>query len=235
MLLSIVIPAYNEGERISRTLKSYLEFYKQNIEIIVVLNACEDNTLEIVKNIKKEYPNTLKFLNFRDKILKGGAIIEGFKIASGELIGFVDADNSTKVTEFNKLFKDIDGFDGIIGSRWMKGSEVINRTFIRKVVSLGFILLVKIIFQLPFLDTQCPAKLFRKSLIKDILPKLKTKNMVFDVELLYYASKSGYKIKEIPIKWVAKSGSAFFSSPLKIFTNSIKMLFTLISLRLKNI
>ena len=94
--LSVVIPAYNEEKRIHRTLDSYAKFFSKKVkdfEIIVVLNNCNDNTLKIVKNFKNK---KIKYLNFKEAIGKGGAILEGFKVAKGDLIGFVDADMATK-------------------------------------------------------------------------------------------------------------------------------------------
>src|SRR3989344_5442103 len=95
--LSIVIPAYNEEKRIGRTLDNYLNFFSKkirNFEIIVVLNGCKDNTFDIVKRFIKK-SNKIRYLIFKENIGKGGAIVEGFKTARGDLIGFVDADMAT--------------------------------------------------------------------------------------------------------------------------------------------
>ena len=110
MKLSIIIPAYNEQSRIGRTLSQYLRFYdeiyRDNFELIVVLNGCRDNTLDVVKDFTLKYPQ-LKFVDIKEAIGKGGAVIEGFKLAQGDLIGFTDADNATIAPEFYKLIKNI--------------------------------------------------------------------------------------------------------------------------------
>ena len=93
-MLSIIIPAYNEENRIKPTLQAYLDFFKdKDIEIIVIMNGCTDNTLEVVRSLNSPKIN---YINIPEAIGKGGAIIEGFKIAKGNLISYVDADNSTK-------------------------------------------------------------------------------------------------------------------------------------------
>ena len=91
MLLSIIIPAYNEAQRIGKTLKLYEEYFSQNYpnnyEILVVLNGCKDNTLEVVQSFQAKFPSSLKYLDIKEPIGKGGAIAEGFKIAKGDLVG----------------------------------------------------------------------------------------------------------------------------------------------------
>jgi glycosyltransferase involved in cell wall biosynthesis len=234
MFLSIVIPAYNEEKRISETLEKYLCFYNHNdsAEFIIVLNGCQDNTLGIVSSFKKKYPAKIQIIEIKEAG-KGRAVRKGFQMANGELIGFVDADGATDPDEFGKLVKNINGFDGAIASRWKRGSEVINRNFFRKIVSLCFVLLVRLIVWLPFLDTQCGAKVFKKEVIDTILQKLKVNDMAFDVEVLYQCKIFNFKIKEVPSRWVDKDSSGFLGSPFKVLSSGIRMLITLINIRLR--
>lgn len=233
MFLSIIIPAYNEEKRISETLEKYLRFYNQNnVELIIVLNGCQDNTAEVVSLFKKKYPAKIRIIEIKEAG-KGRAVRKGFQMANGELIGFVDADGATDPEEFDKLVKNVNGFDGAIASRWKKGSEVINRNFFRKMVSLCFVLLVRLIVWLPFLDTQCGAKVFKKKPIKTILPKLKVNNMAFDVEILHWCRLLGFRIEEMPSRWIDKDSSGFLGSPAKVLISGFKMFFTLISIRLR--
>lgn len=234
MFLSIVIPAYNEEKRIGRVLEQYIDFFKENLEIIIVLNGCRDRTEEVVQKTQRKYPNIVRYFDIKE-VGKGRAIIKGFKEAQGDLIGFVDADGSTSPMEYGHLISRINGADGVIASRWKKGARVENRTFIRKIISLGFVFLVKILFFLPYQDTQCGAKIFKKMALKKVLPKITIKNMAFDVELLYLMKKHNFNIKERPTVWLDQSSSAVLGSPLKIIINSIKMFFTLIFIRIKYI
>ncbi len=232
MFLSIVVPAYNEEKRIGATLKAYIKFFaKKDVEFIIVLNNCTDRTIDVVQPFKKQNPKLIRLLDINEAIGKGGAVREGFKLARGKLVGFVDADGSTSPQEYNKIIEQVGTFDGAIASRWKPGSEVINRKWFRKVISLGFILVVRILFWFPYYDTQCGAKVFKSKVIKTVTPKLRVTNMAFDVELLHKISKAGYTVTEVPTTWVDSSSSALLGSPFKIAFNSFKIFFTLIQIR----
>lgn len=208
--LSIIIPAYNEEKRISRTLKNYSKFFSKKMkdfEIIVVLNGCKDNTLQIVRSFENK---KIKYLDFKEAIGKGGAIVEGFKKAKGDLIGFVDADMATPPNSFYDLAKDVENYDGVIASRWIEGSKInIKQPLLKRIGSRGFNVLVRLLFNLKFKDTQCGAKLFKKHVIKNILNDLKITKWAFDINLLYAAKRKNYKIKEIPTEWNAVKASHF--------------------------
>jgi len=226
--LSVVIPAYNEEKRIHRTLDSYAKFFSKKVkdfEIIVVLNNCNDNTLKIVKNFKNK---KIKYLNFKEAIGKGGAILEGFKVAKGDLIGFVDADMATKPSAFFDLVENINNYDGIIASRWMKGARVKQKQpFLKRIGSRGFNFLVRLLFNLNFKDTQCGAKLFKKYVIKSIIKEIGITKWAFDINLLYSVKRKKYKIKEIPTEWDAVPASHF-----NLFRAIPEMFLGLIRLRL---
>ncbi|MFA6098559.1 MAG: dolichyl-phosphate beta-glucosyltransferase [Patescibacteria group bacterium] len=234
MHLSIIIPAFNEEQRISKTLTDYTNYFSgKDTEIIIVLNGCRDNTIGIVSDFKKEYPGLIEYIEEKKAIGKGGAVHLGFSRAEGELIGFVDADGSTEPAEFQKVVDQLGEADGVIASRWKKGSQVINRSFPRKLISFSFLIFVKVFFWMPFTDTQCGAKIFKKQAIKNLLPSLKITNMAFDVELLYLSLKRGFKIVEVPTRWVDKSSSAMLGSFGRVIQMAFKMFFSLMSIRLK--
>jgi len=182
MKLSLIIPAKNEEDRIGTTLEDYGKYLSERLgddfEILVVLNGCSDNSLGIVKEKIKKYPQ-IKCLNFEEGLGKGGAVIEGFNEAEGDLIGFVDADNATRPDALYDLIRKLRTYDGAIASRWIKGAKIIKQEpFNRVIASRGFNLLVRMLFLIPFTDTQCVSpdtqiyclingKSFRKS-IKDL-------------------------------------------------------------------
>ncbi len=211
---SIVIPAYNEEGRIGSVLENYTKlpaFSSGNYEIIVVCNGCMDNTSEIVHDFAKRHKN-VRQRNFEERLGKGGAIIEGFKIARGDFIGFVDADESTEVGEYVNLINSLIELkaDGAIGSRRVKGSVISSRQPLRRRVSSRvFNLLVRAMFGLNFKDTQCGAKIFKKAVIEAVLDKLQTRGFEFDVELLWRMKKEGYTIKELPLKWKHSAEGTF--------------------------
>lgn len=205
MKLSLIIPAYNEEKRIKKTLEDYVNFLskklKKDFEILVIINNSTDNTLKIVQQLSKKYPQ-IKYINYPQKLGKGGALIKGFNIAKGDLIGFVDADCSTPPRAFYELVEKIKGYDGIIGSRWVKGAKITLRQPIsRRIASRGFNLMVRTLLGINIKDTQCGNKVFRKEAIKKITPGLGITMWAFDIDLLYLMKKHKYKILEIPTEW----------------------------------
>ena len=202
--LSIIIPAYNEEKRITRTLDNYAKFFLKKIrdfEIIVVLNGCKDNTLGILKKFSKKN-KMIKYLNFKQAIGKGGAIVEGFKKARGNLIGFVDADMATKPEEYYNLIKKVNNVDGVIASRYIKGAIVKPRnTLARIFASRLFNALFRAVFLLPYKDTQCGAKVFKRKAIEGIVNDLGITQFAFDIDLIYKLRKKKFRIKEVPTIW----------------------------------
>ncbi len=216
-MISIVIPAYNEEKRIGNTLEEYGRFFnnlkKQKIldaEIIIIINNTKDRTPEIVKTYSKKY-KIIKCLNFKQGG-KGFAIIEGFKEAlknkKSDLIGFVDADMATSPEAFYELVKNINESDAIIGSRYIKGSVVKpKQTWKRIFVSRIFNFLIRVLFLMPFRDTQCGAKIIKRHALEKIINKLLITKWAFDVDLLYLLRKYGFKTKEFPTAWSDKEYS----------------------------
>ena len=234
-MISVVIPAYNEEERIENSvleLYSYLDNNFNDFEIIVVTNGCRDRTPEIVEKLIDEYPN-IYHLNFKNEIGKGGAIIEGFKVARGDIVGFLDADGATHIKSVDTLLNFLinNGIDGVIASRWLPDAKRIGYdSKLRVIASRSFNILVKILFQLNFKDTQCGAKFFKKHAIKKVLPELGLTDWAFDVDLLYRMKKYGFKIVEVPVIWEHKDGSKFDLKRM-----SVRMLFSIIGLRIKTL
>jgi len=209
MKLSIIIPAHNEEKRIQKTLEDYGKFFsrkfKKDFEIIVVLNACTDSTLHIVRNLRKKYPQ-IRYLDLK-KGGKGYAIIEGFKTAKGEITGFVDADDSTDAEEYFKLIKAVD-VDGVIASRYIKGSVIEPKQSIKRIiVSRIFNFMIRALFLMNYKDTQCGAKVFKRNAIKAVLPSLGITHWAFDVDLLYQMKRKKFRIREYPTVWRDKEYS----------------------------
>jgi glycosyltransferase involved in cell wall biosynthesis len=235
MRLSIIIPAYNEEKRIPQMLRDYLVFFHdQKVEFIVVLNGCRDNTRQVVQKLADQN-DSIRIIEIVAAVGKGAAVKQGFALANGQYVGFVDADGATEPQEFQKLIDALDQreqeYDGAIASRWKHGSQMIGRNALRKMVSLGFIIFVKLFFWMPFFDTQCGAKLFKREAIKAISPKLSVSNMAFDVELLFRAKRAGLRIIEVPTNWINKDSSAMLGSPVGTMRTAYKMLYTLFKIR----
>jgi len=237
--LAIIIPAYNEEKRIAGTLEEYGRFFtnlkktkKIDSEIIIVINNTQDKTEEIVKGYKKKY-GIVRYLNFKQGG-KGFAIIEGFKEAlkdkKNSLIGFVDADMATSPESFYDLVKNINGFDGIMGSRSIQGAKINpKRTWKRAFVSRIFNFLIKVLFLMPFSDTQCGAKVFKRKTLENVTYNLGMSQWAFDVELLYLIMKAGFKIREYPTVWADKE-----YSKINFMKAGPRMALSVIRLRLIN-
>lgn len=232
--LSIIIPAYNEEFRISKTLDEYLSYLKTNFkgsyQILIVLNGCKDNTLDIVKKYKQNF-KIVDYINIPDAIGKGGALTEGFKQATGDIIGFTDADGSTSAEMFFKIYQALienPEIDCAIGSRNLPQSVVLGRTSSRKIMTSGFNFGVNFLFGLGIKDTQCGAKLVRKTILKKIVNNLSIANMAFDVNLLVDIKRNGGKTLEVPITWEDSEDSSI----KKPVTTSIAMALSAIRLRL---
>jgi glycosyltransferase involved in cell wall biosynthesis len=204
--LSIIIPAYNEAERISQTLVDMdkrLSCVDYSYEILVVNDGSRDNTATVVKNMAKMVKN-LKLVDLKDNVGKGGAVKQGMLLAVGRIRLFTDADNSTSIDQFEKmmpLFKD--GYEVVIGSRALKGAQLDPpEPFYRQVIGKTLNFLVQL-FLLPGIwDTQCGFKAYTDEAAEKIFTISKTVGWGFDVETLALAKRLGFRIKEIPVHWV---------------------------------
>ncbi len=229
-MIEIIIPAYNEEKRIAAMLQSYLDYYKDRVSFYVVINGTTDNTEEVIK----KFPQ-IKYVNIKEAIGKGAAVIEGWKNSQAEVVGFVDADAATPPEEFDKLIKFLENnkdYKGAIASRFLPGAEIRDRkSQLRSVMSRAYIFFVRLFFGMPFIDTQCGAKLFYRDFLKEVINEMQTGSMAFDVELLWKLNKQGVKIKEIPTIWIDKEGSAKLGSKTSFLKEGFKMVLTLLKIR----
>jgi glycosyltransferase involved in cell wall biosynthesis len=228
--LLILIPAYNEEARIEPVLRDYAQFFQQNysgkFRLFVVLNGCTDNTLGVVQKVAAEFP-AVRALEFRGAIGKGGALIEGFRLASlGNLIGYVDADGATPPRAFLDLVKKINGADCVIGSRWLPDSVIHQaQTGDRRFASRAFHLIVQLLFWMNIRDTQCGAKVLKREAVEKIHPYLRITDMAFDINLLVAVKRAGFRILEVPTEWTDKAGSkvALGRSSLTMFLSVVRV------------
>jgi len=202
---SLVIPAYNEEARITPLLDSIGEF---DGELIVVCDGT-DRTAEIVRQAAARRTGLeIRCLEFGHRLGKGGGVRAGLSAARAPLVGYIDADGSTSIREILRLFPMLVSADAAIGSRWVPGSSLtVRQGWMRRFQSRGFNLIMRTLFGLPFHDTQCGAKVFRKTAIDAVLPAMISQGFEFDVELLWRLRSGGYTILEIPIEWKNKGDS----------------------------
>lgn len=230
----LLIPAYNEEERIEPTLREYAAYFRANysgrFEILVVLNGCRDNTLGVVQRVAQDFPE-VQVENFPAPIGKGGALIEGLRHAPKvDLIGYVDADGATPPEAFHRLIGHTAWADCVIGSRWVAGAVLHQaQPWFRRLTSRVFHALVQSLFWMDIADTQCPAKIAHRTAIETIHGQLRIADLAFDVNLLYSLTHAGYKVLELPTEWTDKLGSKVTSS---LFRSSAIMFFSTVRLRL---
>jgi glycosyltransferase involved in cell wall biosynthesis len=233
--LVLLIPAYNEERRIGPVLDRYAEHfyhhYAGRFRIVVVLNGCRDNTLGIVRAAEQKYLS-ISHLEFAAPIGKGGALIEGLKLAPlADLIGYVDADGATSPAAFLDLVnRAVAGeADCIVASRWLPGAKINHaQPDKRRFASRLFHLFVEGFFWMGIRDTQCGAKVMRRRVIETIHGKLRLADLAFDVNLLFAAKRAGFTLKEVPTEWTDQSGSHVVFN----FRTSLNMLLSLVRLRL---
>jgi dolichyl-phosphate beta-glucosyltransferase len=204
--LSIIVPAYNEAASIRRTLtamRDYLDRTGLSYEVILAADG-DDATPTIAAEIAAAWPN-LKITAQAGRHGKGSGIRRGFRLAAGEIMGFVDADYKTPIEELDKLLPHLSqGFDLAIGSRGILGSSVERQQrWYRRVGSRGFGLLMHAIMGLNHIrDTQCGFKFFSRRAALDIFPRTQIDGYMCDVEILWLADQLGYKVKEVGIRWM---------------------------------
>lgn len=228
--LLLLIPAYNEEHRIEPVLREYAEYFKTQyrgkFQLVVVLNGCRDNTIGVVRRVAAEYPS-ISALEFSDPIGKGGALIEGLKLAPlADVIGYVDADGATPPHAFAELVRHIDEAECVIGSRWLPGAVLhVQQSGKRRFISRGFHLIVEVLFRMHIKDTQCGAKVMRRQAVEHIHSALRIADMAFDINLLYSLHRAGYRILEIPTEWTDKMGSkvAPLRTSLTMFLSAVRI------------
>jgi glycosyltransferase involved in cell wall biosynthesis len=205
--LDIVMPAHNEEDRIDRTLRAYRAACPDDgVRFLIALDSCTDRTPEIVGAHARDDDRVLSF--DYPKLGKGGVIAETFARSDAELIAFVDADGATPPRELLRLANAARHVDGAIASRRHPAALLpARRPFARHITSAGFAGSVRVLMGLPYRDTQCGAKVLRRHVVRDVLPRLAARDLLFDVDLLAAARERGWHIVEVPTVWVDQEGS----------------------------
>ncbi len=227
-LLSIVIPAYNEENRLPNTLKQVCDFVQQQTyqaEIIVVENGSIDRTFEIAKDLLQDCPGCKVFhLDVRGK---GLAVREGMLQARGQYRFMCDADLSMPIAEVNRFLPPaLTDFDIAIASRETPGSVRFNEPAYRHWGGRGINLLIRLMALPGLHDTQCGFKMFKGRVAEDVFSSQTIPNWSFDIEVLYIARLRGYRILEIPIPW-------YFNPETKLnpIQDALKMAFDILAIR----
>jgi dolichyl-phosphate beta-glucosyltransferase len=214
--LSIIIPAYNEAGRLARTLLRIREYFAgrrvppavapeiglDQLEILIVDDGSKDGTARIAEEWAREMP-CVRLVSNRENRGKGYSVRHGMLEARGRLALFTDADLSSPIEEIEKLLAAIAaGYDLAIGSRALDRSLIsIHQARHRELAGIVFNGLMRVITGLPFHDTQCGFKIFRREPSRIIFEEQRIERFGFDPEILYLAKSHGLRIAEVPVRW----------------------------------
>ncbi|MFH0922875.1 MAG: glycosyltransferase [Candidatus Micrarchaeota archaeon] len=224
-MLSVLIPTHNEEKRIGKTLEALVDFRKSSkrvFDIVLVDDGC-DATARLAKR-------SAKVFQYSNRLGKGGAINVGLRLVKGDVLLY-DADAACSPKDAFALVDALKENDVAIASRYVAGAQTQGVTRGRFFASRILNLIVRVLFGLPFADTQCGFKAMRSRVAKQLAPQLFSKGFVWDVEFLYRARKNGFSIAEIPVSWKhVSSGPLEAESVSKI---AFKMLRDLLVLRFK--
>jgi len=228
----IIVPARNEALRVERTIDRLRAHFADRATILVVANGCTDTTVPLVKALTRAY-ETVELLEIPEDVGKGGAIRAGLTLGKEPYVAFVDADTSTPPEQLDVLLSacTADGVSGAIASRWLPASRIVHRQPLqRRLASRAFNAIVRLLFGLPYTDTQCGAKVFERSAIDLVIDQLEIANFAFDVDLLLLLTRCGKRVVEVPIVWDDVSEY----SKVRLVTATPAMLLAMLRLSLRD-
>jgi glycosyltransferase involved in cell wall biosynthesis len=202
--LSIIIPAYNEEQRLPPTLEriaAYVRSANHTVEVIVVDDGSKDKTISVGESFGSLIPGLRVVSNGQNRG-KGYSVRHGMQEARGDVVLFTDADLSAPIEEVEKLLPAMKDHEVAIGSRAVDRSLITeHESAFREFAGIIFNKIVRVILWLPFVDTQCGFKAFRRVPCKIIFEQQTIERFGFDPELLYLARHHGLRATEIPVRW----------------------------------
>lgn len=212
MKLSVVIPAYNEADRISKTIDRTLEYLNRqhfSSEIIVVSDGSKDNTKNLMPQSQPGDKVQTRVYEYHPNRGKGYAVRYGMLKGCGETLLFMDADYSVPISEVEKGLHLLNiGYDVAIGSRGVLGSDITTRqNILRELSAKIYTFIQNRYLGIQFKDTQCGFKLFTQRAGRILFSVQKLNSVIFDPEILWLAKKNSLRVAEFPVKWRHVPGS----------------------------
>jgi len=229
--ISIVIPAYNEEQRLSRTLpqiRDYLAKRGWDGEVVVVDDGSSDCTAEIVRQWQKQIPMMRLVQNGRNRG-KGYSVKHGMLEARGHLAIFTDADLSSPIEEADKLLEVLGGgkYDVAIGSRAMDRRMIqVHQSRFRELAGIIFNLMVRLVTGLAVVDTQCGFKAFITAKTRPVFEQQRIEGFGFDPEVLFLAKRQGLRMIEVPVRWAHDADTR-----VRMLRDSLRMFLELLEIR----
>lgn len=232
---SIVIPAYNEAERLSESLDKILAFIEQqhwSAEVVVVNDGSRDNTAELVHQYSLQH-SSVRLVENPGNRGKGYTVRHGVMSAFGKYIMFTDADLSSPIHEATKLFAPLESGEAkiTIGSRWKDSALQTERQPLkRQILGRCFNLALRVTLGLGYRDTQCGFKAFTREAAEVIFPMMQVDRWGFDPEILFLAKRLRFPVMEVPVEWAHDS-----RSKIKPVQDGIRMLGDMIKVRMNSV
>lgn len=209
--VTLVIPAHNEAQRLAATIDLYhralASAYETDFEVVVVANGCTDSTVSVAAELSRVYAG-VRLIEIADAIGKGGAVLAGLQSAAGHAVIFADADGATAPESILNLLEQLAHYDMVIGSRRLRASKIVShQPLSRRIFGQAFHRTVRLLFGMPYQDTQCGAKAMRLHVARAVGSTVSERQWTFDVDLLLNAELHGFTVLECPIVWSDKAGS----------------------------
>ena len=229
--LAVVIPAYNESQRILRTLSEVRPWldahFPDRYEVLVVDDGSRDRTAAVVEAEAARWP-ALRLLRQPRNLGKGAAVRRGCLAAHSDYVLFMDADHATPIDELHTFLPKMEeGYGVVVGVRTVQEDE----NYKRRIISLAALLLAHVIvFSKSVLDSQCGFKLFRRETCQDLFSRCRVNGGMLDVEIFYLAQARGARIWNQPVNWVNKPGSTISIWRCMLFDP-----FALLAIRLRGV
>jgi glycosyltransferase involved in cell wall biosynthesis len=227
--ISIIVPSYNEEHRLPETLEriaAYVRASGREMEILVVDDGSTDGTAAVAESFRDKF-GALRVLSNAVNRGKGYSVRHGMLEARGRIVLFTDADLSAPIEEAPKLLEALKTYDVAIGSRALDRSLItVHESRFREFAGIIFNTIVRVILRLPFVDTQCGFKAFRRERCQVLFEQQRIERFGFDPELLYLARHHGLRTIEIPVRWGHSP-----ATKVNMFHDSIQMFLDVFTIR----
>jgi len=205
--VDVVVPVYNEEQALPRSIPVLREFlnseaFPHRWRIVIADNASVDGTPEASRRLAEQFPGEVVYVRIEEKG-RGRALKRTWSESPMEIVSYMDVDLSTGLEAFPPLISAIaeEGYELAVGSRLMAGSRV-KRSAGRRLLTRGYSLIIKAMFQTRFSDAQCGFKAVRTDVARTLMPLIEDDNWFFDTEMLILAEKAGYRVKDVAVAWV---------------------------------
>ncbi len=210
LLVDVVIPVLNEAHVLDKSVATVVSYLRSDLQcrwqVVIVDNGSTDGTQDVAQSIC-ERESQVRFVHLHQRG-RGRALRHAWLQSTADIVCYMDVDLSTRLEHIPELVSAIaqDGYDVATGSRLLKRSQT-SRSFKREVISRIYNVFLKTILSTRFSDAQCGFKAVSRRAVQAIVPQIEDQSWFFDTELLVLAEKQGYRIKDIPVRWVEDDDS----------------------------